>query len=560
MKLKNSICLLLVGLFTTVQTLGAIPEHHHPAGNPEDLGKVSFSISCGQEAQKDFNRAIAALHSFWYQESIKAFEAITKKEPSCAMAYWGIAISHFQQIWSKPQAEAVKISLEALEKAKNIGQKTDRELRYIHILEQFYRNDTKKNYIKRLQNYENSMADLYKFYPDDSEVAIFYALSLLATAYSSPPDRNYMKQKKGGAILEEIFKTQPNHPGIAHYIIHSYDYPELAANALEAAKRYAIIAPDSPHALHMPSHIFTRLGYWQDSISSNIAAAASAHKYQWIGEELHAMDYLVYAYMQAGQYHDAKKVVDKVPGILATAKDKRPAYASSAMGARYTVERRAWKEAANLIPASNLFRENNWCYMESPIYFARGLGAAHLKNIKQAELSITELEYCRDILLKKKTGKTDAGSLNESRWAALIDAQKSVISARLMLLKGETKTALKIMRAAADMEDSTDKPTTMPGAISPARELLGDMLVELGYQAEALPEYQLVLEISPLRFRSLYGAAKSAESIGNIQVAKKYYSQLVKVSQFSKVDISEITHARDFLEKQSLAVITERKN
>src|SRR5713101_2070411 len=322
-------------------------QHEHSAVEPEKLGKVNFSISSDAAVQQQFNRAVAMLHSFWYEKAEQEFAALAKKDPACAMAYWGIAMTLYHPIWEAPGTAALKEGSEAVAKAKSAAPKTQRERDYIAALETFYKDSDKLDHRTRALAYEKAMEQLQARYPDDREAAIFYALALQGSA--SPADKTYANQKKAGAILEKILGEQPDHPGVAHYIIHAYDYPPLAARALDAARSYAKIAPDSPHALHMPSHIFTRLGLWQESIESNLASAAAARKDSAAGDELHARDYLVYAYLQRGQDLDAKKVLDAVPQF----QPNDPSFFAglfsiATMPARYAVERHRWADAAAL--------------------------------------------------------------------------------------------------------------------------------------------------------------------------------------------------------------------
>ncbi|MCH8948428.1 MAG: hypothetical protein IH789_12525 [Acidobacteria bacterium] len=541
MKTLHCFRVLLLGLLAVVLTARA-QEHQHPAGDVQKLGQVVFSTSCTAEVQEDFNRAVAMLHSFWYQTSEKAFAAVAQKDPSCAMAYWGIAMSRFHQLWEKPSPEDVRVGQTALEKAKTVGAESEREHGYINALEQFYKDADKLDHLAQMVAYEKAMEEQYRRYADDSEAAIFYALALLGTAYSSPPDKTYARQKKAGAILEKIFATQPNHPGVAHYIIHSYDYPPLAGRALEAARRYAKIAPEAPHALHMPSHIFTRLGLWQESIASNRAAAAAAHKDQWIGEELHATDYLTYAYLQGAQDGEARRILEELPKLREQLREDDSnyhagVYATAAIPARYTVERRQWKEAAVLAAPADVFPGSNSCWAEASLYFARGLGAVLTGELADARHSIEQLEHCREVLLQA----------NEELWVDLVEVQRRAVAAWLALAEGEKGEALAMMRSAADLEDSTDKPPITPGAIVPARELLGEMLAELERPAEALREYEAVLDNSPNRFNALYGAARAAELAGDMGKARDFYTKLAALGEKADSERAALSRAKAFL-------------
>ncbi len=557
MKHLQCFCLLLTGLLAVVPGAGA-QDHQHPPGDVQELGQAVFSTSCTAEVKEDFNRAVAMLHSFWYQTSEKAFAAVAQKDPSCAMAYWGIAMSRFHQLWNKPSLEDVRVALATLEKARTAGENSARERGYINALEQFYKDANKVDHLSRMMAYEEAMEELHRRYVDDSEAAIFYALAMLGSAYSSPPDKTHARQKKAGAILEKIFAAQPNHPGVAHYIIHSYDYPRLAGRALEAARGYSKIAPDAPHALHMPSHIFTRLGLWQESIVSNRAAATAARKDEWAKEEVHSMDYLVYAYLQGAQDGEARRILEELPKVTSRLRDDDPKYNAGAIPARYTVEQWHWKEAAALAVPTDVFPEGRSCWAEAPLYFARGLGAVHTGELADARHSIAQLEHCRDLLLEggKSDGEqADGGRLNETLWANLVDVQRGAVTAWLALIEGKKDEALAMMRSAADLEDSTDKPPTTPGAILPARELLGAMLLEVERPVEALPEFEAALRDAPNRFRSLYGAARAAELTGNVERANQYYSKLVEVCRFADTERAELREAGNFLKREQVHLL-----
>ncbi len=541
--MKNLHCfhLLLIGLLVVVPTARG-QQHQHRAGDVEQLGQTDFLTSCSAEVQDDVNRAVAMLHSFWYQASEEAFVAITEQDPECAVAYWGVAMSRFHQLWEKPSPENVSVGQAALQKAVAIGAKTAREHDYVDALQQLYSDADEVDHVTRMVAYEKAMEELHRTYPDDAEAAIFSALSLLGTAYSSPPDKSFARQKKAGAILEKIFATQPNHPGVAHYIIHSYDYPPLAGRALGAARGYAKIAPDAPHALHMPSHIFTRLGLWQESITSNRAAAAAAHRDKWTGQELHATDYLTYAYLQGAQDSEAKKILDALPTLKAELKEGIPSYsagvfASAAIPARYAVERRKWDEAAQLAVQAAFSPGGKLYWAEATLHFARGLGAARTKELADARQSVEQLERCREIL----------NQANETLWANRVEVQRRSVAAWLSLAEGKKDDALSLMRSAAELEESTDKSPVTPGAIVPARELLAEMLLEVKRPADALIEFEATLKDAPNRFWSLYSAGRAAELAGDVDGARKYYSKLLEVARVAETDRPELHEARHFV-------------
>ncbi len=426
-----------------------------------------------------------------------------------------------------------------MEKAKAVGAKTPRERDYIAALETVYKDVDKLDHRTRALAYEKAMEQLSARYPDDTEATIFYALAIRGNA--PPSDNTYSNQTRAGAILEKIFAEQPEHPGVAHYIIHCYDYPRLAGRALDAARRYAKIAPDSPHALHMPSHIFTRLGLCQESISSNLASAAAAQKQGATGDELHAMDYLVYAYLQGGQVRVAKKVFDTLPSV----RQDDPAYfaglyAIAAMPARYAVERHRWAEAASLTVPPNTFPGARYAWTEANIHFARALGAARSGDAGVARKEWQQLGSLRDTLIQ----------VNEKYWADQVEIQREIAAAWLALAEGNNDEALRAMRSAADHEDATDKHPVTPGVILPARELLGEMLLELKRPAEALPEFEATLRAAPNRFNALYGAAKAAELSRDGEKARSFYAKLLAICDHADGGRPELQEAGTFLAKK----------
>ena len=513
-----------------------VAQHEHPAGEPEKLGKVNFPVSCDAAVQPQFNRAVAMLHSFWYEKAIEEFAAIAKKDPACSMAYWGIAMALYHPIWEAPGPAALKQGSEAVAKAKLAVPKTARERDYITAIETFYKDSDKMDHRTRALAYEKAMGQLHARYPDDREAAIFYALALQGSA--SPTDKTYTNQKKAGAILEKIFAEQPNHPGVAHYIIHAYDYPPLAGQALNAARSYAKIAPDSPHALHMPSHIFTRLGLWQESIESNLASEAAAQKYKAPGNELHAKDYLVYAYLQGAQDRAAKNVIEAAPPPLQEDPQYfNGLYATGTMAPRYAVERHQWAEAAALTIPPNIFPGGRYAWAEANIHFARALGASHIGDTDSAKKELQQLESLRDTLVQT----------NEKYWADQVEIQREVATARVTLAEGNQQEALQQMRHAAEHEDSTDKHPVTPGVILPARELLGEMLLELKEPAEALVEFEGTLRTAPNRYNALSGAARAAKLSGNNEKAKAYYAKLLTICDHADGDRPELRDARSFL-------------
>jgi tetratricopeptide (TPR) repeat protein len=525
-------------IFATWLTFAApvVAQHQHPAGEPEKLGKVNFPVSCDAAVQPQFNLAVAALHSFWYEKASELFAAVAEKDPACGMAYWGIAMTYYHPVWPAPGPGDLKQGWAAVEKAKSAGSKTQRERDYIAAIETFYKDSDKLDHRTCALAYEKAMEQLQARYPDDREAAVFYALTLEGTA--PPADKTYANYRKAGAILEKIFAEQPDHPGVAHYIIHAYDVPPLAGRALDAARRYAKIAPDSPHALHMPSHIFTRLGLWQESIESNLTSAAAAQKYGAVGNELHAKDYMVYAYLQEARDREAKKVLDAAP----PPRQDDPQYfnglyATGTMSARYAVERHRWAEAAALNVPPNIFPGGRYAWTEANIHFARALGASRTGDTDAARNSLQRLASLRDTLTQA----------NEKYWADQVEIQRETAAAWLALAEGKLEEALRQMRSAADHEDRTDKHNVTPGVILPARELLGEMLLELKQAGQAVVEFEATLRTAPNRFNALSGVARAAKLSGDREKAKSYYARLLAICDHADGDRPELRDARELL-------------
>jgi hypothetical protein len=536
MKRLTLIFMVIVGSVCVAFVAPAFAQHEHPAGDPGRLGRVNFPISCEPAVQPQFATAVAMLHSFWYEKASDTFAAVAEKDPKCGMAYWGIAMTYYHQIWQAPGLADLKAGTAAVEKAKSAGANTQRERDYIAAIETFYKDADRVDHRTRALAYEKAMDELHARYSDDHEAAIFYALALLGTA--PPTDKTYVNQKKAGAILEPLFVEQPEHPGIAHYIIHAYDYPPLAPNALDAARRYAKIAPDSPHALHMPSHIFTRLGLWQESIDSNLVSAASAQKNNAPGNEIHAKDYLIYAYLQGAQDREAKKAVEAPsPGRTDDPQYMNWLYAMGTSPARYAVERHSWAEAAALQVPPNTFPGGRWAWTEANLHFARALGASRTGKTEAARIDVQQLATLRDTLMQ--------GS--DKYWADQVDIQREVATAWLTLAEGKSEEAVKQMRAAADHEDTTDKNNVTPGVILPARELLGEMLLELKQPDLALVEFEATLRTAPNRFNALAGAARGAKLSGNNEKAKTYYAKLLALCDRADGDRPELQDARSLV-------------
>jgi hypothetical protein len=510
---------------------------------PTVTEEVDFAISCGPTSQKPFKHAVWTLHSFWYPEALKEFTAIATAEPDCAMAYWGIAMSQWYPLWYIPPPAALKAGSEAVGKAMAAPTKTRREADYIAAIATFYRDNDKLDHQTRAVAYEKAMEQVYQGYPDDREAAVFYALALNASALKT--DKSFANQKKAAAILDKIWKEEPNHPGVVHYLIHSDDSPQFAAAGLDAAICYSKIAPDVPHALHMPSHIFTRLGMWQQSIDSNRAAHATALGYvnQSLGpasydsETLHTMDYLEYAYLQTAQDGPAKAVVDELVGFRQSAGANLPAaYAVAAIPVRYALERRDWPAAAAVSEPAIGFPLERFPWAEAMIAYGRALGNARIGNIAGAETEIGRLQVLEDQL----KGKDDY-------WASQVEIQRLAAAGILAHVRGDEKKAVELVRAATDLDATMDKHPATPSSVLPARELLADLLLELNQPAAALVEYRAMLGTDPNRFRSLLGEARAAEQTGDAAAAHDAYRKLVALSKPAGPERPELAEAKAYL-------------
>jgi tetratricopeptide (TPR) repeat protein len=513
----------------------AVAQHEHGSSDATILGSVNFPASCTPIVQSDFNRAVALLHSFWYKKSEEIFLSIAKADPSCGMAEWGVAMSHYRQLWDPPTPLDLQAGEAAVEKAMAAGAKTQRERDYIAAMEIFYKDSDTRTHAARALDYEKSMQQIHERYPEDIEGAIFYALAVRANAPIE--DKTYANQKKASAILERLFAEYPAHPGLAHYIIHCDDYPALAPLALDAARRYAKIAPDAPHALHMPSHIFTRLGLWQESIDSNLASAAAARKNGLVGDELHAMDYLVYAYLQKGQDREALDVSNAMPKPQPTdAAYYTGLYASAMIPARLTIERHRWSDAAVLTLPAGTFPGGRYSSTEANLYFAQALGAARSGALEAARNSLQRMTTLRDSLLE-----------NHDKYSSeQVDIQRESVSAWITFAQGKRDDALSQMRAAADHDDAVDKLPVTPGPIVPARELLGEMFLETKQPAAALEAFETSLRFAPERFNSLYGAAHAAQLSDHRQKASAYYAKLLANCPRPTADLPELREAKLF--------------
>jgi tetratricopeptide (TPR) repeat protein len=511
----------LVALFIFLIPLAVSQEDHHHELTEDEVGSVNFPTSCHPELAGSFNRAVALLHSFQYEQARQAFSEISEKDPQCAMAQWGVAMSHYHGLWENGDTAAGRA---ALKKAQQIAggnaRTTPREGAYIEALAEIYREDGKDVYAHG-QAFEQKMGALQAAYPQDDEAAIFHALTLAITAPKT--DKTFANQRKCGEILEPIFARYPHHPGIAHYIIHCYDNPVLAEKGLPAARVYAKIAPASAHANHMPSHLFTRVGSWDESISSNLksaelaaAAEATSKNGEARDQRVHAMDYLEYAYLQSGRVSKAKGVLDEMnslppmPGLSLTGN-----YGSAAIPARYAMELGRWEQAADL-----KVNEAAVPWAQAITWTAIGIGSARLKNLERASESERKLADLRDASAK----------LNNSYWSNQVEVERREVAAWIAEMSGKAEESLKLARSAAELEESMDKAAVTPGSVIPAREMLAELLLLEKHPKESLAEYESVLKVAPNRFNALYGAGHAAELAGDASASSAYFRKLTEVA------------------------------
>jgi tetratricopeptide (TPR) repeat protein len=518
MRIRALVCVL--GLLCAVPAFGHDDEMqgHHHYDAMEKLGKVSFPISCAAGSQAAFERGVALLHSFGYEEAEEQFTKLAKKDPGCAMAHWGIAMSLFHQIWERPEDSRLKRGHEEIETAEKIGAKTERERGYIAALGAFYSDPSKDHYLKQAAAYSDAMGKLYKKYPSDVEAGAFYALSLLA---SEPPDDNsHEARKKAVAVLTPLFEKEPEHPGLAHYIIHSCDSPDMAEMGLAAARRYAAIAPSSAHAVHMPSHIFARLGLWDEDIQANLKSVALTQKSGAMymrGHELHAMHFLLYAYLQTGRDAAAKRIVDEATQIVAstnahgddTGMLEYIGYAGAHFPAMYNLEMRHWEDAAKLEPAAEASS-----HLQMITYWARTIASAHMGDVEATRRNAQKFDEAEE-------------ATRNSKYAYVLDGPRSSsheVHAWLAFAERKNDEALTEMREVADTQDRVGKQEVD----IPAREMLADMLLELKQPENALAEYEKSMKIDPNRFNGLAGAAQAAEMAHQAAKASSYYGRLLK--------------------------------
>jgi len=529
--MKQLTTIFLLSILSCVPGFAGQPR---PAAG-EKLGTVDFPVSCAASQQAAFNRGVALLHDFWYDRAEQQFQAIAGADPTCAMAYWGEAMTIWHEIWDRPGEATLRRGLELVQQGQKIGAKTQRERDYLNALAQFYQNYEKASFEERVAAYSKAMANLYEKYPQDHDAAAFYALSLLAAA--PPRDRTFTNQKKALALLNQQFVAVPDHPGVAHYIIHSCDSPQMAAEGLKAAKRYGEIAPSAPHAAHMPGHIFARLGMWQDDIQANLASVAAAEASGSYGHELHAMDFLNYAYLQVGEDNRARELVSKVENMNPAAGHDMHDYldmARAGFPATYEIEMRHWKEAAALDPAASKQPEN-----VATVYWARAVGSGHLHDGDAARKDLAEYDAMAEAVKKS----------SHAYMAEYMDTNRDEIRAWIAFADGKSEEAANIMRTVADKQDTYGK-----GEVEiPAREMLADILLDSNQAGEALAEYERSMTIDPNRFNGLYGAARAAQMTNQPTKAAKYYAKLVENCDHAKSDRPELARARSELAGKATA-------
>ena len=532
---------------------------------PGDLraaGKVDFPISCTPAVQPEFARGVALLHSFFYEEARRIFTSVAEQDPKCAMAQWGIAMTWWHPIWTPPSPDEMSAGKVAIAKAMGMTAGTDRERGFITALNVYYNTPDSSTAgavgqschgpvgpRDRVVAYEKAMRQLRDKYPNDFEAQTFYAFAILAVGYATPSDTTLSKQLEAGAMLEKLWRSNPNHPGVVHYLIHCYDYPALAQRGLAAARRYDSIAPWVPHALHMPSHIFTRLGMWDESIAANRASAAASRAYAAMrhrdateAEELHALDYMAYSYLQNAQDAEAKKIVDLAAKVRKTNPQLEfsAAYALAAIPTRYAFERNDWAAAAALT-VPTLPHWSSFPFMEALIEYGHALGRAHIGDLDGARNAIARMQQLRDAT---KDPKFDY-------FKSHLDLQMRAASAWVVASEGKKNEAIEMLRQAADAEDTLGKHPVSPGAFIPIREQLGSLLLATGQSKEAQREFEAALKIYPGRFRGLYGAARAAEQTGDKENASRYYAKLAAQTAKASGSRDELNHVREFLSAQA---------
>src|SRR5215831_14828205 len=538
-------------------------------GDLRGVGNVTFSITCAPDVQSDFDRGVALLHSFFYEEARRVFTSVAERDPKCAMAQWGIAMTWWHPIWTPPTPDEMRVGKAAIEKAMSLNAGTDCERGFINALNTYYNTPDASVAAPvgqschgpvgprdRVVAYEKAMRQLRDKYPDDFEVQTFYAFAVLGVGYATPNDTSLSRQLEAASILEKLWKQNANHPGVVHYLIHSYDYPQFAQRGLAAAQLYDDIAPWVPHALHMPSHIFTRLGMWDESIAANRASSEASRAYAALrhrdateAEELHALDYLAYSYLQEAQDAEAKKIVDLAAKVRKTNPELEfiAAYALAAIPTRYAFERNDWAAAANLaIP--NVPHWSSFPFMEALVEYGHALGRAHTGDLDGARKAIARMQQLRDAT---KDPKFDY-------FKSHLDLQMQAASAWVAAAEGKKNEAIDVLRRAADSEDKLGKHPVSPGAFVPIREQLGSLLLEAGQLTEAQREFEAALKIYPGRYRGLYGAAQAAELAGDNENANRYYTKLAAQTSKAGGSRTELNHVREFLSAQAEAADSKR--
>lgn len=538
MRISKIVLFIVIALFSITSANAEDPKDSSKAQG--SLGVVEFETSCSEAVAADFNRGVALLHHMMYKQAEQMFTEIIEKDPECAMAYWGLAMTQLHPLWAPPSKEELARGLFAVKTAQSKNPSTEREQAYVSAIQGFYDGFETKDHPTRIAIWEEGQKNIMETYPDDVDAAAFYALSHLATAPKA--DKAFSHQKASGAILEELYIKAPEHPGVFHYTIHAYDNPVLAQRAVPIANGYDKLAPDVPHALHMPSHIFVRLGMWPEVIDWNIRSANAA-KRQSPPDVIslhyaHAADYLIYSYLQKGQDKKAMQVLEDINKVENYQDSFASAYGVAGVQARYPLERMQWEDAASMeIRTHKDFNWDKYPQYEAITYFARGIGAARSGNIESAEQDLAKLNSLYDATVKS----------GDKYWPVIVDADRQSVAAWIEYAKGNKKQALAMMEKAADTEDSVDKHPVTPGAILPARDLLGDMLIEMGKPAMALVAYEKSLQISPNRFYSLYGAGYAAELSGNSEKATKYYQELLDVAANADSPKPRVDKAKEYL-------------
>jgi tetratricopeptide (TPR) repeat protein len=564
--IRHRLCtIILIGLANGLFTLpdvkcGTVPE----PGDLRAAGKVSFPVSCAPAVQSDFNRGVALLHSFFYEEARRVFTSVAERDPKCPMAQWGIAMTWWHPIWTPPAPDEMSAGKAAIQKAMAMDAGSDREREFITALNVYYNTPDNSTAAAvgqschgpvgprdRVIAYEKAMRQLRDKHPDDFEAQTFYAFAVLAVGYATPSDTSLSKQLEAAAIFEKLCKQNANHPGVVHYLIHCYDYPALAERGLPAARSYASIAPWVPHALHMPSHIFTRLGMWGESIAANRASAEASRTYAAMrhrdateAEELHALDYMAYSYLQEARDTEAKKIVDVAARVQKTNPELEfsAAYALAAIPTRYAFERNDWAAAAALT-VPKLPHWSSFPFMEALIEYGHALGRAQTGDLVGARKAIVRMQELRDAT---KDPKFDYFKNH-------LDLQMQAASAWVEARDGKKSEAIEKLRQAADAEDILGKHPVSPGAFIPIREQLGNLLLEVGHAKEAQREFEAALKIYPGRFRGLYGAARAAEQTGDKENARRYYAKLAAQTAQSTGSRDELNHVREFRAAQAKA-------